>query len=126
MVGSLDSLDFTTNVKLLGLVVKVGDSGMGVIIGTHDIDSFKVLVGSVDVGDYIISILHSSCGQDILVKIARVASSRGSRRATLAPAFKPRLSTCCWETSRMMGMGNSVPSFCPLTLASRRVLTTEV
>ena len=53
MVGSLDSLDFTTNVKLLGLVVEEGDSGMGVIIGTHDIDSFKVLVGSVDVGDYI-------------------------------------------------------------------------
>ena len=51
MVGSLDSLDFTTDVKLLGLVVEVRDSRVGIIIGTHDVDSLKVLVGSVDVVD---------------------------------------------------------------------------
>lgn len=51
MVGSLDSLDFTTNVKLLGLVVKVRHGGVGIVIGTHDIDSLEVLVGGVDVVD---------------------------------------------------------------------------
>jgi hypothetical protein len=51
VVGSLDSLDFTTNVKFLGLVVEVRDGRVGIVIGTHDIDSLKVLVGSVDVVD---------------------------------------------------------------------------
>ena len=51
MVGSLDSLDFTTNVKFLGLVVEVRNGRVGVIVGTHDVDSLKVLVGSVDVVD---------------------------------------------------------------------------
>jgi hypothetical protein len=51
VVGSLDSLDFTTDVKLLGLVVEVRNGGVGVVIGTHDIDSFEVLVGTVDVVD---------------------------------------------------------------------------
>ena len=51
MVGSLDSLDFTTNVKLLGLVVEVRYGRVGIVIGTHDIDSLKVLVRGVDVVD---------------------------------------------------------------------------
>jgi hypothetical protein len=51
VVGSLDSLDFTTNVKLFGLVVEVRDGGVGIVIGTHDVDSLKLLVGGVDVVD---------------------------------------------------------------------------
>ena len=51
MVGSLDSLDFTTNVKFLGLVVEVRNGRVGVIVGTHDVDSLKVLVWGVDVVD---------------------------------------------------------------------------
>ena len=51
MIGSLDSLDFTTDVKFLSLVVEVRDSRVGIVIGTHDVDSLKVLVGGVDVVD---------------------------------------------------------------------------
>jgi hypothetical protein len=51
VVGSLNSLNFTTDVELLGLVVEVRDGWVGVVISTHDVDSLKVLVGGVDVGD---------------------------------------------------------------------------
>jgi hypothetical protein len=51
VVGGLDSLDFTTNVKFFGFVVEVRDGRVGIIISTHDVDSLKVLVGSVDVVD---------------------------------------------------------------------------
>jgi ABC-type Mn2+/Zn2+ transport system ATPase subunit len=49
VVGSLDSLDFTTDVKLLSLVVEVRDGRMGIVVSTHDVDSLKMLVGAVDV-----------------------------------------------------------------------------
>lgn len=52
VVGSLDSLDFTTDVELLGLVVQVGDGRVGVIIRTHDIDSFKLFIRCVYILDY--------------------------------------------------------------------------
>ena len=55
MVGSLDSLDFTTDVEFFGLVVEVRDSRVGIVIGTHNVDSLKLLVGGVNVVDYLIS-----------------------------------------------------------------------
>lgn len=51
VVGSLDSLDFSTDVKLLGLVMEVRDGWVGVVVSTHDVDSLEMLVGGVDVRD---------------------------------------------------------------------------
>jgi hypothetical protein len=55
VVGSLDGLNFTTDVELLGGVVEVSDGRVGIVVGTHDVDSLEMLVGRVDVGDWISS-----------------------------------------------------------------------
>ena len=52
------------------------------------------------------------------MRMARAASSRGSRRVIRAPAASLRELICSEETSRVMGMGKRVP------LANRSVLTT--
>jgi len=96
VVGSLNGLDFTTDVELLGGVVEVSDGRVGIVVGTHDVDSLEVLVGRVDVGDCNYKLgatIRRKLNQDLPVRMARAASSRGSRRATFAPALRPRAST---------------------------------
>lgn len=51
MLRGLDGLDGTTDVELFGLVVEVGGSRVGNVIGTKDLFGFEGFVGLVNVGD---------------------------------------------------------------------------
>jgi hypothetical protein len=46
---SLDRLDLAADVKLLGLLVEVRDSGVSAVVSAHDLGSLEGLVGSVNV-----------------------------------------------------------------------------
>lgn len=51
VLGGLDGLDVSTNVKLLHAVVEVGSGRVGNVICAKDLLGLEGLVGLVDVGD---------------------------------------------------------------------------
>ena len=92
MLGRLDGLDVSADVKLLGLVVEVEGGWVGDVVGSKDLLGFDGLVRLVDVGDWCECGGWMWGGICLLVRMARAASSRGSRRAILAPGARESVS----------------------------------
>jgi hypothetical protein len=107
-----NGLDRASDIKFLDRLVEVQDGGMRIVVGAKDLLGFLVLVGLVNVRHCGHTLRRSPilAREDLPVKMARAFSSRKSRRVTRVPALSFKLETCSEDTSRVMGMGNSVPS----------------
>ena len=115
----LDGLYLSANVELLHLVAKVRYRRMCGVVCSENLNGLVDEVRTVNVLHYAkVSSKLLQERETLPAMIAKGSSSRGSRKTKRVPGAMDFVSMSCCETSRVIGIGKSVPS------ARRSVSTT--